>query len=282
MIDIDYPREKITTINIYHIEDEYDWVEIIQSLIRQYASELHYHHISNSVEAFTYFLEKQGPGIILWDLRLEGENTEYQTTLKLAENLSSLKSKGFEVFVVSGFLHQTTRSLLSKVGILESHIFEKGRRFSRQDFIKNVKQVEERIIEKTVHYVEDESMEFPQDEEIELAAKFIGLEDVDEPILVKENKKYQFSITMRPSNYEYPGTIWNQKIETAICCPKAQISPQVFVFDTLASSQTSTISEVFFEYDPEFETRNFFLMIYHNNRLLQSLVFRLKVLKKQS
>ena len=136
--------------HVYHFEDEVDWSDIVRDLIKRNLGELDYVYIKSEDTNLRNILNAEDPGIVICDLRIGEPFTEFQTAIKLGDLVPSLLSRGFEVFVLSGFLHDNVKSRLLHAGIPEDHIFEKGRYFSRQNFILSLKKAGQRLLEKSL------------------------------------------------------------------------------------------------------------------------------------
>jgi hypothetical protein len=280
-------QDTLTQIPVIHIEDEPDWVDIIQSIINRNFDYFDYRCMNIPVdEAINRLSKTSGPAIILWDLRLSGQHSEIQTTLQLSEIINSFNERCLETFVLSGFLHERMKYALLESGIPENHIFEKGRKFSRQEFVDNLKLAEDRLRGyNPCSEASDFSVEgvVPDNSETvcEITSRFLGFEEHEEPLLMKPDKIYEFSVSL--TSLFNPGAdddLRNNSFDIGFYCPAAKISQSSLKFKLppFRKVLTHTIN-VSFVHDPDFANRNFFVLVYHNNALIQSAVFHLKILQ---
>jgi hypothetical protein len=276
-------QNALAQIPVFHIEDEPDWMELIQNIVNKYINYFEYVYINASFDAAVDKLSlTPGPAIVLWDLRLNDQYSEYQTPISLAQILPMLADHCFENFVLSGFLHETTKLKLVQSGIPENHIFEKGRRFSKDEFLNNLLVANNRIRELNpcndeIGQVGDEVIF--SEEVCEITTKFVGFEDQDEPLLMKPNKKYELRLSMRSLlETRFGNRRDNISFDVAFYCSATEITPSYININLPDQRNSNTQSiDIVFNFDLEHINRNFYILVYHNNALLQSAVFSLKI-----
>lgn len=275
-------------IPLYHIEEEPDWIGIVERIITNNSDDLDYRYIDDTFENVISLLAREkGPGILLWDLRLGQHFSEYQTVLGLIQELPSFQDKCFSVFILSGYLHDNARSRLLSAGIPDEHIFEKGRNFSRNDFIENLKLAEEQL-RPCIKGPKDEvtispavtKFENNQADICELTVRLVGFEEDEEPLKLINGKTYSLrvSITSLPDIVDFPDLI-GKRLDLNCFCPGSRIeSAQTSITIPPLGKKISKTIKVVFDYESKNIHRSIYLMAYHQNHLLQSVFFSIKVL----
>lgn len=132
-------------LNIYHIEDKEEWVELVDEEISK-VSGLNYIWVDKLPENLLSLAEQLlPPGIIIFDLRLRGDLSEHQTAEELFDLIPILQDKGSEIFILSGYIPNSVKFSFNAFGIPENNIFDKGN-FIFSEFIENLIQAKNRII----------------------------------------------------------------------------------------------------------------------------------------
>jgi len=125
-------------IPLYHVEDEDDWQSVVELAVKS-STKLEYIPLESNVrQLITEFRTVPGPGIAIFDLRLEGLQSELHTIVELPRLIKTLNHRKFDVFILSGHLPEFGRPKLLECGIPDNHIFNKGAEFNRRrnEFIK--------------------------------------------------------------------------------------------------------------------------------------------------
>ena len=139
------PAEK--KISLYHVEDEDDWQSVVESVVKS-STTLEYIPLESNIrQLVTEFRIAPGPGIAVFDLRLEGVQSELHTIVELSRVIKTLNHRKFDVFVLSGHLPEFGRPKLLEYGIPNSHIFNKGTEFDRRrnEFIRLLQSSESKL-----------------------------------------------------------------------------------------------------------------------------------------
>lgn len=182
-------------VPLYHVEDEDDWQSVVEHAVKN-STNLEYIHVESSIRQLaTEFRTVHGPGIAIFDLRLEGIQSELHTIVELPRLMKALNRRNFEVFILSGHLPEFGKPKLIECGIPSNHIFNKGAEFNRRrnEFIRLLQNSESRL--KGIEIEDFKNNRFDDFSPIgEIEVQLNGVSESNGRIQIKVDQEYELKI----------------------------------------------------------------------------------------
>lgn len=266
-------------VPLYHIEDEDDWQSVVELAVKS-STNLEYIHLESSIRQLATELRTvHGPGIAIFDLRLEGIQSELHTIVELPRLMKALNRRNFEVFILSGHLPEFGKPKLLECGIPGNHIFNKGAEFNkrRNEFVRLLQNSEARLKGVVAEDFENSGLgDFSPICDIEVQIN--GVSESNGRIQIKADQEYELKILTRSfSNTQ-------QK-------PKNAMELQVFIYGSsfyaVPKSTTLSIpdlgdidyktSKLRINRNILFSTPRLLILIYHANHLVRQFTFDFEI-----
>jgi hypothetical protein len=259
-------------IPLYHIEDDEDWQSIIED-IADHSTSLVYTPIEGSIRQIVTRLKSiSGPGIAIFDLRLEGVQSEFRTIVELSNLAEIFSRRNIDLIVLSGYLPEFGRPNLLRYGVPEDRIFNKGNEFNakRENFIRLLKDSEVRLKGLPSTTNGNHAYRAPICEiEAQLDAHTDGKQ-----LFLDTDKEYQLKVLAKTLDSEISLDVIGKELKVFIFGDSFIASPQNFTLTVSKPGETSfSISKIQINPSTPTDIQRLLILIYHNNYLIQQLAF---------
>lgn len=259
-------------IPLYHIEDDEDWQSIIEE-ITNHSTHLVYTPIVGSIRHIVAKLKSiSGPGIAVFDLRLEGRQSELRTIVELSNLAETLNRRSIDLFVLSGYLPEFGKLNLLRYGVLDDHIFNKGNEFNvkRENFIRLLKASEEKLRAMPNANNGNHTYRVPLCEiEVQLDAQ-----SDSEQVFLSPDKEYELKVLIKTLDDDAAINVVGRELRVFLFGDSFIVFPQNFILQIPEPGETR-FSTCKININPVSPTgaQRLLILIYHNNYPIQQLTF---------
>jgi len=263
------PAEK--KIPLYHVEDEDDWQSVVEHIVKS-STNLKYIPLESSIRQLnTDFRIAPGPGIAVFDLRLEGVQSELHTIVELSRVIKGLHRRNFDVFVLSGYLPEFGRPKLRQYGIPNNHIFNKGSEFDqrRSEFVRLLQASESKLRGvATEESRNNGSVHLPPICEVEV--QLTGIDEINSRIHIGVDQECELKILVRSFADVQQIPIANRDLQVIIYGDSFIVSPKSTTLHIPNPGEIEyKICNLRFNRNISHSAPRAIILVYHGNHLIQ-------------
>ncbi len=268
---------KSQPINIFHLEDEGDWLEVVQdNILSKLKWSFNYHFCTTLDELREKLNGYPDLSILIADLKLAKPLDDVQGLAWLLRNIDALRNNQVEIFVLSGYLRgpasRYNRFLLEYNHLSSDHLFDKAK-FYEDRFLEALEAAALRLL-KAAAKPWDQA---PEDSLFALDACMVNVSLVDNVHQVQQGRTYLVDVeitALRDLSY-----LTRKSLKVYVYSLEANVSPEInelqipkkpYVYDYVRF-------EVFFEIKEAPPLRDMFVAVFYGNNLLRLFEMRVKV-----
>ena len=255
----------IETIVLYHLEDDPHWVNIVREKTSK-INGLRYVSINGTVKGFFSMLPNlHPPAILVFDLRIEGDENEIYTVTMLMQKATELVDRGLTVIVLSGFLDPAWIQKLVALGIDSQNIIEKDE-FDDKQFLHQIRHPRESRIVPRIDNPDDPTI-------CEISASLNG---IHEPSLATffADRANTVDVYVRT----HPALTDKDSITIYPLCEAADIVPPISEIELPVPPETSSVRFFMNFVTNSREARSLRLLFFRGNHLIGISEYPIKVI----
>ncbi len=270
---------KARSFNIFHLEDDDDWLEIIQdNVLEKFGLRFKYeHHQCKSIEELEEkFNNHPSLAIIIVDLRLTPDVEDVQGLGWLLQKIMALRSKHVEVFVLSAYLsgplYHSNRSLLNYNDLSNDHLHDKST-FDEDRFLVMLEAAALRLLELITRPLD----KAPKGSLFGLDAFIANVNTLNGIYLVQEKRPYFIDVEI--TSLKNLSFLTKKFLQVYVYSLEANVSPKVaeLIIPKEPYAFNCVRFEISFNLLDAPSVRDLFVAVFLGNNLLHLLEMRIGI-----